>query len=566
MTSPTEEQRAAIESAAPHRVVIACPGTGKTFTVVRVIEDLILRRGRSPHCIVAVTFTRQAAGELRERVEKLIGRASQGVQFGTSTALALAIVRSYPHIHKLPPDLTVYDDADERDVMSALISATGTSGVSVSAALEAAHGDPSDTLDAKTERLVTGYFRRLREHGAVAMRELFRRAVETLEADAHALSKWSYRCRYLIVDEYQDTAPDEDALYRALQPRTTVVVGDPNQELYGFRGTSRQFLLDRIAQDDAEVFNLTRSFRSSSAVCRAANNLISNNPDHGAPIVPATKGGAVFVVSELDDARAIRATCRVNAAKGSVALLSRTNRRLDAAVRVLTDAQIPIARLSSPTRLWRTSEVRAFHGAIRATFNPHDMIAVVALCAEWPGMPRPGSQEWFAARRRANADDSPIAEAVGWSAPEGDLKELAEWAARRLVAHYNETERTSRAENVHRAWSDVHRWTEANGASLRDFVDHLTIREIRDCRVTDSEDAGVVHVGTIHAAKGLEFDSVVIVGAEEDHLPSRNAALDEERRVAYVGVTRARSEVTCIVCEERGEASSFLAEMEGREA
>lgn len=563
--NPTPEQAAAIAGEEPNRVIIACPGTGKTFTLVRIIADLIEARGRSPECIAAVTFTRQAARELRERVSAhVVGKADR-ITFGTSTALALEIVRRYHHVAGLRHMPTVYDENDCRDVMKATGERLGIRSVSTSRALSVANGATGVESDAETDRLVAAYFRALTDANAVPLDHLISRASFVLQESEEAAREWSFRCRYLVVDEFQDTAADEVELYDALEPRSRVLVGDPNQELYRFRGTDRRYLMDAAGAEGAGVYNLTRSFRSLEGVTGPANRLISRNPEHGAPIIPAGDGGRTWIAGpqevvnlDSDIVYAVREELQEGL---SVAVLGRTNRVVDEAAQALERAGVPVYRLASPRLFHRLPEVRALFGALRAALNPRDEIAIGCIAREWDRIPTPRSDPWFDAVQRSNALDTPLLHELGWKVPEGEgLRALAGMFAADLVRIYRETGRTTRAENVHRALGDVEDFATAHGDDIEAFVDWLTMREIRDA-VGAEPPEGSVHLGTIHAAKGLEWDSVVVVGFEEGCLPSERGEIEEERRIGYVAITRAREAIGFVWCRERGKVSSFVREM-----
>lgn len=579
-TKATPEQRAAIDLTSNRRVLICGPGTGKTFTLVEIIADLIERRGRSAECITAVSFTKNAAGELKERVVKRIGPKAFGITFGTAHSVALKIVRSRAReLGYASPEITVYDEQDKRDVMKDVI-ATLKSDLGIEKALELLfelRNDLAGEWPAAHFRVVREYEARLMRACAIDLDGILPLALRILRTDARALSDWSRTARYLIVDEYHDTAPEEAALYAALSPKEVVIVGDPNQEIYRFRGTTNEFLLGAAKAEGAAVFYLTQSFRSGSKVVDAANALISHNPPQPEEkLRPAIVGGSVEVVDSPTfeaQAEAFREFARGALGDSlSCAILARTNRELSHVVRALKEKAVPVHELSIDRSFYALDEVRAFHGALRAAWNPRDEIAASLVCRYWPGVPRPKSAEWFAARQEANATDEPLLRVLRWSTvfdadcPKGSrslsLRVCAQYCAKSIGSAFRDAGLTTRAENVEKAAEKALDFAETwNTDELSDFLDWLQHRELREARA-NARKGPAVECGTIHAAKGLEWDVVAIAGCHEGVMPIGTADEREERRLAYVGVTRARRSLRLFTCRETDrERSRFLEEM-----
>lgn len=576
----TPEQRSAVEATGPIQVISAGPGTGKTHTMVEKIAHLLEVRRREPECITAVSFTRNAAGELRKRAIERVGKRANGITFGTSTSLALRVLREGAKFIGLPSGITVYDDQDrkdildelrtslrcrepQRDVLAAVRSVIENPGMSIDEAFALAEiEDPH-----KVRGVVEAYVDRLRSSAAVDLEGIIPRAIGLLEscADRDFVDTWRRRARSLIVDEYHDTSETESRFYEILAPQEFIVVGDPRQEIYSFRGTSKRFLEDLAARDGAVRTSLTQSFRSGRAVVEAANNLIAKNLD--APpeqLVPANEDGrvAIFKVEDYSTLTGIRWNLEGNA---TVAILARTNMELEDVVKLLRLTGVPTESLSTPRAFYRLAEVRAFHAALRCAYNPRDAIATRTVCAEFPGMPRPDSEAWFAAVLTATETERPLLEVIGWRFGKANLMQVARTAADVLTKAYETEGRTSRADNVREAFRQVEQFAEISGDDLEAFVDWLQHKEIAD-RIRPERTTPAIDVGTIHAAKGLEWDVVYLVGAYEGCLPHERAIaenrIDEERRLAYVAVTRARRDLFVIYpIISNAPPSRFCAEM-----
>ncbi|TAL43979.1 MAG: ATP-dependent helicase, partial [Salinibacterium sp.] len=393
--TPTPEQFAAIRSPNPRRTMIAHPGTGKTFALVELIADMLERRDREPECITATTFTRNAAGELRERVIDRCGGRACGVLFGTSHSIALKIVRSRARLLGFPSRIVIYDEQDQTDILKDIIATLKLNRCTLSGARDAIEDRRSGAPGAwEVQELHAAeeYEARCRRAGAVDLGWIIPLALKVLRTDRTALAEWHRRARYLIVDEAHDTAPPEWALYQMLEPVELAVVGDPNQNIYRFRGTSTAFLR-AAAAPPAEVVFLTQSFRSTEPVVRAANNLVSHNPEQPPEKLRSAAGSgnvnAVRSSTFAEQATVLVGVCQHYLSLGSVGLLSRTNRDLEFQVRALRGAGVTVRELTTPRAFYALPEVRAFHAHLRAVYNPHDEVATRLVLAHWPAAPAP---------------------------------------------------------------------------------------------------------------------------------------------------------------------------------
>ena len=540
----TDEQAAAILSMAERRVVLADPGTGKTFTVVRVLADLIQRRNRDPECIAAVSFTRNAALELRERARDFMpARRTIGILFGTSTSLALQIVRADAVKLGFPSGrVTIYDERDQADVIGHLAKTMGlrASVKKVRQCLEDRRlGIPGET-DRVVHRLAQAYEDRLRSWGAVDISGIIPLALRALRSSSALRSTWSRRCRYLLVDEAQDTAPIEVALYAALEPRQTVLVGDVNQAIYAFRGTTPDWLRDAAQANEAhdtfgETWPLTQGFRCADVIADAAGRVIAPNYQKdsptlkGAPDVPGLVVRYRFESHQSQVHGVLEQIRRVTSTRGwSTAILARTNREADHWIRALRQAEIPCHRLATDRALYATEEVRNFHAWLRARWNPHDEVATWRVLRSWKE--RPPREQVYAARQVALESDRPLLEVLGWPALELDesLPAFATFAHLHISRPLADAALVNRLENVDRALRDLERVVErTESTDLGDFCDWLQRKELADL-IGSKEDREGVAVGTVHAAKGLEWDAVIMVGLELGNFPNDRAPLDED--------------------------------------
>jgi DNA helicase-2/ATP-dependent DNA helicase PcrA len=434
-------------------LVRAGPGTGKTRTVVQRIARLVRERGVSPRSITAITFTRKAAGELRERLTGLLGADGERVAALTFHALGLELLRAFPTEAGLPADFTVLDEEGRRKVVERVAAECGPEGPRPARLGEAiswakAHLHRREDLPPPLADLIDAYQRALALQSAVDHDDLVTRAVRLLEGCPAALGEARQRARHLFVDEYQDVNAAQDRLVRLLAPPDQEVdvcaVGDPDQAIYGFRGADPAHF-GRFAADYAAVksVELTLNYRSSPEVLRAADWVMARSPGRPPRALQATaaSGPAVerLVVSdEYAEAEAIAAD--IERALGGTSLESILAGRADGD----DDSQL------------------AFH----------DVAVLVRLTAQ------------------------------------ADV--LAEVFTREGIP-------------FHRAGGD--------GLGPASAVE----AEIEPQKVA---------LLTLHAAKGLEFALVFLAGCEAPLLPLDWPGLrtdrEEERRLLYVGMTRAR--------------------------
>jgi len=583
-TRATDEQAAAINSTHRYRVIVAHPGTGKTFTLARIVGELV-RRFRTPEAVTAVTFTRNAAAELRDRIAGIVGeRDARRIHIGTSTAIALKILRSKPSAYGYPDEITVYDDTDAADVLDDIRVRLGLDHkVSTKRARELIEakrrGEPGEWTR-EEERLTSEYVETLRRAGAVEVAEIIDRAVWLMAHDADVRDRFQYRARCLVVDEYHDTAPNERELYRVLDPREVVIVGDPNQEIYGFRGTSNQFLLGAAADEASEVHILSRSFRSDRAIVAAARNLIARNPaqpDRAIEARPGAAPGAVHArrfTAWPDHDEAIVEIVRGASHRGeSSAVLVRTNREVALIIRAIRAAGVEVVPLSSERSFLALSEVRLYHAMIRAAINPRDEIAARLVMDADPDLPRWRSPDGFTARIAARQNDQAVLDVVGWTDQHSidDPGAYADQARREIVERYEGDGLHTRATNVEEAALRAAQWLDDHpGEGLTEYLDSITAIELGDMTAPDET---IPRVGTAHAAKGLEFDVVVVAGMVDGSFPLAPrrdadpvAHLWEERRLFYVAATRARHTLYVMSCTppddpRRQVVSQFVGEM-----
>ena len=569
-------QLEAVTSTAPVTAVTAGPGTGKTRTLVARIAWLVEEQGVRPGEITAVTFTNQAAAEMRARLEQRLGgkRAVAAMTIGTFHAICL----------KLLGDVRLISPGEALTIAEQVLRESGRKGggkALLQAVSRVKNGaSPEDAgLDAE---LYGAYQARLRDLGALDFDDLL---TEGLKRDVTGLRRF----RHVLVDEFQDLNDIQYQLLRSWSRSGELfVIGDPDQSIYGFRGADcRCFRRLQEERPDVKEIHLTENYRSAPAILDTALAVIGHNPGGSRTLTPHCPSGpavrlvqaadsfseSVFIAKEigrmtggvdmleaqaLDHERPVRAF-------SDIAVLCRTHRQLELVEKCLRHDDIPCL-ISGREDFWEAEDVRGFLAFFRFLLCPGDAAALetaLKLLFDCPADLRKRAVR--ACRDLPALRTEDLADTVrGYGNLEAWLGRAAEWLP--LV----------QAEKPRRL---AERWQERYGASpslarlesaavfYEDFDSlwsALALGEEADLRRAEGRgwESGAVRLMTLHGAKGLEFPAVFVSGVAAGMLPleSRDRPSDpeEERRLLFVGMTRAREE---LVLTFGGEPSPFLSDL-----
>jgi ATP-dependent DNA helicase Rep len=611
-------QREAVRYVEGPLLVLAGAGSGKTRVITAKIGHLIAS-GHDPKRIAAITFTNRAAREMRERAEQLLTKQGQGwlvddVTICTFHALGLKIIRTHASSLGLKPGFSILDPSDIEPIVAELIQTSDRSRaraaqwrisgwknalVSPEAAAKSARND-----DEKTAALAYGrYDDALRAYQAVDFDDLIVLPNRLLAADAAAAAKWRERCGHLLVDEYQDTNPAQYRLIRHLvgERASFTMVGDDDQAIYGWRGAS----LDNLAQlpkDFAalKVIKLEQNYRSTVRILRSANSLIAGNPklfdkklwsEHG-------HGDPIRIAPAADDeAEAESVVRRLLAHRfehrgryADYAILYRGNHQAKPFEQALRAQAVPY-EISGGQSYFERVEIKDLVAYLRLVANDDDDPAFIraittpkrgigATTLERLGVIGGARHEsLFAAvhadqaRTEIPARQREILDAFCTLINNLRFRAEREPAARLLdelvaaIGYDDYLESTcdkKQAEARSRSVQDFIRWLSTKGEAdrknlleLTQMIALITMLEGHDQALPDA-----VRLSTLHAAKGLEFPHVFVVGVEEGLLPHResiaNGNVDEERRLFYVGITRAERGLHLSFCRKRKRAGETI--------
>ncbi|HXH07220.1 MAG TPA: UvrD-helicase domain-containing protein [Vicinamibacterales bacterium] len=594
-------QREAVLHPGGPLLVVAGAGSGKTRVITCRIVYLVRSGLVAPDRLLAVTFTNKAADEMRARVEALGGAACRGVWLSTFHAFCARVLRRDGPAIGLPRDFVIYDADDQVRVMRRVMRqlnidervspprqalariSHAKNRMETPAALAAAAGS---TGEERLARLYAGYAAALAESGALDFDDLLLRTVELFETRPEVRAAWASRFDHILVDEYQDTNRPQYLLilHLAREHGNLCVVGDPDQSIYQWRGADLRNILD-FEHDfpQARIVRLEQNYRSTQTILDAAAALIRHNRRREDKRLWTTVGPGDPVVyveaaDEIGEANFIaRLAAEVSAAGETLAVLYRTNAQSRAIEDALMRERVPY-RVVGGVRFYERREIKDALAFLRVAFNPHDDVSLGRIINVPPrgigrgvlealeaidaaGLPAGAPRSlWtrilyaldhralppralavlepfraLVAELAAIVRTDPPAEAVG--------KVLDRTGYLAALREERSAEAEGRIENLRELASAAGDYASREPqASLAGFVDRLSLLSESD------EEAGPpdarVSLMTLHAAKGLEFPMVVIAGMEEGLCPHTRSQegdeLEEERRLCYVGMTRAR--------------------------
>jgi DNA helicase II / ATP-dependent DNA helicase PcrA len=595
LTELNTAQREAVAILDGPLLVLAGAGTGKTRVLTCRLAQLLLTGRALPHQILAVTFTNKAAREMRNRLEVLIGRGSEALWLGTFHAIGARILRRHAELIGLKSSFTILDADDQLRLLKQLIEADRIDTARWPARLllgliqrwkdrglgpEQVSGAESELYaGGRARTLYTAYQERLRGANAVDFGDLLLLNLELFRKNPEVLAEYQRQFRYMLVDEYQDTNVSQYLWLRLLAQghRNICCVGDDDQAIYGWRGAEVANIL-RFEHDfpGARIVRLERNYRSTGHILAAASGLIAHNRGrHGKTLFTEDEEGSEVVVRSVwDDAEEARmvgeeieAIQRAGGALNKIAILVRAGFQTRAFEERFVEIALPYRVVGGP-RFYERHEIRDAIAYMRVIAEPADDLAFERIV----NVPRRGLGDATlqAMHALARAERIPLLAAAERLAGTDELRagakrslatlaeSFARWrrAVERLPhpelvslvlneSGYNDMLRADRSPEAPGRLENLKELVRAleGFESLPDFLEHVSLVMDNDAAAGEAR----VNIMTLHSAKGLEFDSVFLPGWEEGLFPNQRAmdeggmaALEEERRLAYVGITRAR--------------------------
>ncbi len=592
------EQRDAVEAVEGPVLVLAGAGTGKTRVLTTRLAHILATGRAKPWEILAVTFTNKAAKEMRERIAKLIGPSSEGLRWlGTFHSVAAQILRRHAELVGLKSSFTILDDDDQERLVKQLLDAenidakrwTPKSMTGLIDQWKNKGWTPEKTPASEGElfgngkgvRIYTLYQERLRTLNACDFGDLLLHNLTIFTRHPDVLAEYHNRFRYILVDEYQDTNVCQYLWLRLLAQarRNVCCVGDDDQSIYGWRGAEVDNIL-RFERDfpGAKVVRLERNYRSTEHILAAASGLIATNKGRlGKTLWTEDRGGEKVRVRGVWDGEAearliaddIESFRRQGRHYRDCAVLVRASFQMRAFEERFVMLAIPYTVVGGP-RFFERAEIRDVHAYLRLVQSPDDDLAFErivntprrgigdASVAKLLSLARMQNLSATAAARELTASDELPARTR--TALAGFLRDLDRWREQaRTLRHfelaetimeesgYTDALRADRGPQSQGRLDNLKELVQAMEAfdTLQAYLEHVSL--VMDIDRSSGNDN--VQIMTLHSAKGLEFPLVFLPGWEEGVFPSQRSmdekgekGLEEERRLAYVGITRAREE------------------------
>lgn len=611
MQTLNPQQHEAVKHLSTPLLVLAGAGTGKTGVITSKIEYLIIDCEYKPSRIFALTFTNKAAREMAERINKKLGSKAKGLIVSTFHTLGLNFIRREHKLLGFKANISIYDS---EDTLNLLRDISGKDNVEIAEELktqqqqiskwksasilpEEAISIAKDTTEFAIARLYATYQQTLRSYNAVDFDDLILLPLELLRHNLEVREKWQNKIQYLLVDEYQDTNTTQYELVRLLTGArgALTVVGDDHQAIYAWRGANQENL-QNLQRDypNLKVITLEQNYRSTGSILQAANHLISHNAKTFAKNLWSDLGMGepiriILNANDQEEANRIGAEIHqhkfLNQTKFSdYAVMYRSNHQSRVMEQALREYQIPY-QLSGGTSFFSRSEVKDILAYLKVLVNPDDDGAFLRIA----NVPRreigPATLEklsTYAQMRDCNLFTASFEmglEQTLTGKPLQKLREFCEWlqstaeaieqessiaVIRGMVGKIdyatwlldtctNPTAAEKRMENVNDLLAWLERMMEED-ISLSAALNKILLIEMLT-RKEEENNSDRVNLLTLHASKGLEFPYVFILGLEEELLPHRNSidadSIEEERRLTYVGLTRAQRSLTLTLTKQR---------------
>lgn len=627
-------QREAVQTVDGPLLILAGAGSGKTRVLTRRIAHLIGNCDVAPHRILAMTFTNKAAGEIRERVEALLHRSARGLWMGTFHSICARFLRIEAEAAGLEPNFSIYDTSDQLAVVRKALKAVELSdkdyppkqirGRISSEKNRMAGPDAFEKraftfYEKQVAKVYSAYQAELAENNAVDFDDLLMRTVLTLRDNQEVLEKYQERFDYILIDEYQDTNRPQYLLAKSLAERhhNICVVGDDDQSIYAWRGADIRNILD-FEKDypDTTTIRLEQNYRSTQVILDAGNAVIGHNSGRKGKELWSDRAGGDLIrlrrtLDEKDEARWVCQVAKELKESGGnpyrdTAVLYRTNAQSRALEEHLVRSNIPYV-IVGDVKFYERKEIKDLLAYLRLVDNPLDTVSLARVI----NTPRRGIGKTSFDRLldyAAAAGVSPLAaidsceeagtlgaaavtKLTAFKAMIDDFREAAgKMSAEELtldivkrtgfldsLGPYGQPDAESRRANVAELITNIQAFGErAEEPTVSEFLREVSL--MTDVDGWD-DDADALTLMTMHSAKGLEFKAVVICGLEDGLFPiirsaedlDDEASLEEERRLFYVGITRAMDRLFLSYTRERrryggtvsSKPSRFLSEIPG---
>ena len=614
MEGMNDRQKEAVLHTEGPLLILAGAGSGKTRVLTHRTAYLIEEKGVNPYNIMAITFTNKAAGEMRERIDELVGYGSESVWVSTFHSTCVRILRRYIDRIGFSTNFTIYDADDQKTLMKDICKRLSINTkiykektfLNVISHLKDELVDPitfslqaqGDYVKQKQAQVYQEYQAALRNNNALDFDDLIVKTVELFRTDADVLDYYNERFRYIMVDEYQDTNTAQFQLIRLLAKKykNLCVVGDDDQSIYKFRGANIYNILNFEKEfPDAKVIKLEQNYRSTGNILNAANGVISNNVGRKEKVLwTENKEGEKIDFKEFDtayeEADYVAGDIQKKVKKGQYhykdcAVLYRTNAQSRLFEERFIVSNIPY-KIVGGVNFYARKEVKDLLAYLKTIDNARDDLAVrriINVPKRGIGTTTLNRVQDYAIEKEINfytalkmAEDIPslgrsaakikpfvtfiqaMRSKLEFLSPSQILEDIIEETGYVAELEAEDTdEARARIENINELISKVVSYEEnEENPTLSGFLEEVAL--VADIDSLDDESDYVVLM-TLHSAKGLEFPQVYLAGMEDGLFPSYMSIasdnpteeIEEERRLCYVGITRAKENLTITAARSR---------------
>ncbi len=614
-----DKQREAVMETDGPILVLAGAGSGKTRVLTTKVAYLVLEKDVLPENILAITFTNKAAKEMKERVHKMLGSDSYRIQISTFHSFGLLLVKENYDKLGFDKNFTILDSDDVLTIIKRILKDMNLDPKvynprAIRNKISSAKNELMDSnyysrfANSEYEEIVLEVFRKyekkIAKNNSLDFDDLLLLPIKLFKENPDILKKYQERFKYILVDEYQDTNEAQYKMIKMLSAKykNICVVGDIDQSIYGFRGANfRNILNFEKDYPDAKIVPLEENYRSTGNILNVANDIIKNNKQRKEKnLWTQNEDGPKIryhrAYDEKDEANFVKNEIQKlidsGEPKSSIAVLYRTNAQSRNMEEALLKDSIPYKVVGS-FYFYNRKEIKDLICYLKLLYNPHDDVSLLRIINVPKRQIGPKTIENLSVKAVSNgtslyeAIDSGkelqfknLIEDIKKESENLSLTELVDLildksGMRQELEATKTIEAEVRLENLEEFKSITKNFEENNGIiALDEFLDEISlVADISE----HNENSDVVTLMTIHSAKGLEFDHVFIIGLEEGLFPHNNSLydddeLEEERRLCYVAVTRAKKTLTLVNAKRRmiygntsvNAPSRFISEIEDK--
>lgn len=566
-----EQQKRAVISGSNRILCLAGAGSGKTKTLVSRVARLI-KEGVDPREILMLTFTRAAANEQKERIIQLAGDEAHDIVSGTFHSWAVKTIRRFPYKIGLTPEFTVYDEEDVAAMVEKIVDELQyriePKKVIESMEKNAVYRVPIP--EGEIKKAVEEYRFRMKRNNAIDFNGLIDALIYLLKDDTiNQIIHTNHK--YVFVDEFQDTDHRQMEVLELIDPENLFIVGDDFQSIYGFRGADVSIIIDIAQRQDWETIKLEQNYRSTKEIVSAANHLIRHNHQTEKVLQTDRKGTEIRLHEYEEPEDELHGIAEIiqnsDYEYGDIAVLGRTNKQIQEIAEQLAREDIPCEVKTKAADRLASFEAKRLFTWMSAVLNPTDDKSVTDII-NWPRNTISQMDrlrvEMFQIENRCSfmaaleatekapefiktveAIKDTIAEEYDAEDPV-TASDLLEYVIEETKAkeEYEKQGLTNRIQTIEEIKRIVVEWSAAmtevgESAAAEEWLDYYHMRILEGPPLED-ENKNAVQLMTAHGSKGLEFPEVIIAGCNQKNFPFSRGTIEEERRLFYVAVTRAK--------------------------